>query len=146
MTFCCSVLYGLLRRMRMSRALELGLGMTLAAREAAVNATMMDDTTLCLQVSKQRQRNTTQKKNTTERATLLTADTQTMECLRVAARGACSTADGVCDEVSRSLRNCNQRQLWLRFERSSLLSWFSLFFSFCPRKCKASELLCVCGG
>jgi hypothetical protein len=46
MTFCCSVLYGLLRRLSTSRAFEVDT--TLAAREAALDATMMGNTTLCV--------------------------------------------------------------------------------------------------
>lgn len=42
--FCCSVLYGLLRRLTTPRALE--LDMTLAAREVALDATMMGDNNL----------------------------------------------------------------------------------------------------
>lgn len=52
MIFCCSVLYGLLRRLTTPRALE--LDMTLAAREAALDDTMMDDTNFCVQVSKRK--------------------------------------------------------------------------------------------
>lgn len=44
MIFCCSVLYGLLRLLRRSRAWEFAA--TLAAREAALDATMMIDMTV----------------------------------------------------------------------------------------------------
>jgi hypothetical protein len=41
MTFCCSVLYGLLRRFNTSRALPLET--TLVARETPLDATMLAD-------------------------------------------------------------------------------------------------------
>lgn len=49
---CCSVLYGLLRRLRTLRALESDT--TLVARETAPDATMMSDTTLCVPISKRK--------------------------------------------------------------------------------------------
>jgi hypothetical protein len=42
-TFCCSVLYGLLRRFNTSRAFP--FEMTLVARETPLDATMMVDAT-----------------------------------------------------------------------------------------------------
>jgi hypothetical protein len=80
MTFCCSVLYGLLRRLRTSRAFVVDT--TLTARDAAFEATMMADTTLFVGISREER----ECEDTTESATLF--DTQAVwQYGRVSGRG-----------------------------------------------------------
>ena len=70
MIFCCSVLYGLLRRFNRSRALPLET--TMVARETPLDATMMVDAacTVCVREEE------TKMQNTTRSATLPNTQTQ----------------------------------------------------------------------
>jgi len=72
MTFCCSVLYGLLRRFNTSRALPFET--TLVARETPLDVTMMADATLTVCVREEERK----MQNHQKRHTPKHADTQTV--------------------------------------------------------------------